>query len=389
LAVNTPYCYTIAASNSAGASAQSVQSCATTFSGPPQPPPTPTNISATGVSTNQISVAWSAASGATSYIVARGGSSIATVSTTLYFDGGLPANSQYCYSIAASNSVGASTFSSPVCGMTLAAPPPSFVLNGSVSNYPGYLLISPGMTLYAAVRGTTLYVATWSPGTNGLNDHFILVSDQILASPTTASPWAKAGTIAIPATKVMLTGESQGTYFGWQNLNGSPATASNQAIKASTSAGQLQGTINLVQAFGSMPSTLYLCAAAYPTANGGTLVAQAPAGNVDGNIDSNEFLAVPVASIADSNGDGLLDNLDPSMGFVVKDAQSSGNGGFAVTWVAIPGKSYQVMYCDSLGAGWTNLPNAQVTAGSGQVSLSYTDASATNASQRFYSIHSQ
>jgi hypothetical protein len=244
------------------------------------------------------------------------------------------------------------------------------------------------MTLYAAVRGPMLYVATWSPGTNGPNDHFILVSDQILSSPTTAAPWAKAGTVAIPVSKLMLTGESQGTYFGWQNLNGTTATASNQAIKASTGAGQLQGTINLVQAFGSMPSTLYLCAAAYATANGGALAGQAPAGNLDANIDSNEFLAVPVASIADSNGDGVLDNLDPSMGFVVKNAQSS-DSGFGVTWVAIPGKSYQVMYCDSLGAGWANLPNAQVTAGSGQVSLSYTDTSATNASQRFYSIHSQ
>lgn len=390
LTASTLYCYTVVASNSAGASAQSVQACATTLSGPlPQPPPTPSNISATGVSTNQISVAWFAASGATSYIVARGGSPIAIVSTTSYLDGGLLANSQYCYSIAASNSAGASTFSSPVCGTTLALPPPSFVLNGSVSNYPGYLLTSPGMTLYAAVRGTTLYVATWSPGTNGPNDHFILVSDQILASPATAAPWAKAGTIAIPATKVMLTGESQGTYFGWQNLNGSTATASNQAIKASSSTGQLQGTINLTQAFGSMPSTLYLCAAAYTTANGGALAWQAPAGNLDGNIDSNEFLAVPVASIADSNGDGLLDNLDPSMGFVVQNAQSSGSSGFTITWVAVPGKSYQVMCCDSLGAGWTNLPNAQVTADSGQVSLSYTDTSATNASQRFYNIHSQ
>jgi hypothetical protein len=301
----------------------------------------------------------------------------------------LSANAPYCYTIAATNVIGSSPFTAPACAATLPGPVEvAFVLNGSATNYPGYRLSSPGMTLYAAVRGTMLYVATWSPGTNGPNDHFILVSDQILGSPTTASPWAKAGTVAVPVSKVMLTGESQGAYFGWQNLGGSSATASNQAIKASTSAGQLQGTINLTQAFGSMPSTLYLCAAAYETANGGALVGQAPAGNL-GNIDSNEFLAVPVASITDSNGDGVLDNLDPSIGFVVKKAESSGIGGFTVTWVAIPGKTYQVMYCDSLDAGWAELPTAQVTAGSGQVSLSYTDMSATNASQRFYSIRPQ
>jgi hypothetical protein len=138
-----------------------------------------------------------------------------------------------------------------------------------------------------------------------------------------------------------------------------------------------------------MPSTLYLCAAAYPTANGGALVAQAPAGNADANIDANEFLAVPVASIADSNGDGVLDNLDPSLGFVVQNVQPDGSGGFTIMWPAIPGKTYQLQYRDSLDDVWTNLPNAQVTAGNGQVSLSYTDTSATNTPQRFYNIHSQ
>ena len=60
----------------------------------------------------------------------------------------------------------------------------------------------------------------------------------------------------------------------------------------------------------------------------------------------------------------------------------------SILWVSVPGKSYDVMYCDPLGGGWTNLSNAQVTAGSGQTSLSYTDNSATNTVQRFYKIHS-
>jgi hypothetical protein len=45
------------------------------------------------------------------------------------------------------------------------------------------------------------------------------------------------------------------------------------------------------------------------------------------------------------------------------------------------------MSCDTLGAGWSTLPNGQVTAGSGQTSLSCTDASATNIVQRFYKVH--
>jgi hypothetical protein len=391
---NTQYCYTIASSNAAGLSAQSSPACATTFTNSsPNPPPTPTNVTATAIATNQINVTWSSSAGATSYIVARGGNPIATVSASPYLDTGLPANTQYCYTIAASNTVSASAFSSSACATTLAAPPPAFVLNGNVSNYPGYLLTSPGMTLYAAIRGTTLYVATWSPGnyptSNTNNDHFVLVSDQVLGSPTTAAPWGKAGTVAIPSTKVMLCGESQGTFVGWQNIAGASVTASNQAVKAA-GVGQMQGTIDLVQAFGSMPSTLYLCAAPYNTLNGGALIApaQAPVGNGNGNIESNEFLAVPVASIRDSTGDGVLDNLDPNLGFHVQNAQPSGGSGFTITWVAVPGKSYQVMYSDSLSGGWTNLPNALVTAGSGQTSLSFTDSSVTNGVQRFYKVHS-
>ena len=380
LTTGSNYCYTVAATNNVGSSADSTAAC-TTISGPS----TPQNLTATAVATNQINLVWSASAGAAGYIIERGGSPIAAISSTNYSDIGLSPGTLYCYMVAATNALGSSLFSLPVCATTLAAliAPPPFVLNGSATNYPGYLLSSTGMTLYAAIRGSTLYVATGSPGTTGPNDHFVLVSDQILGSPTTGAPWAKSGTIAIPATKVMLTGESQGTYAGWQNINGSSATASNQAIKAPTTAGQLQGTINLVQTFGSMPSTLYLCALKYTTADGGALVTQAPAPVVsNGNVEASEFLALPITAIADNNGDGVLDQLDPALGFVIQSIEPAG-GGFTITWVAVPGKIYQVMSCESLDGGWSNL-GTPITAGSGQTTLTYTDA--TVAGQKFYKV---
>jgi hypothetical protein len=388
LAGNSLHCYSVASSNAAGLSAQSSPACATTLTNSlPNPP---TNVTATALATNQINVTWSASTGATSYIVERAGNPVATVSTTSYLDSNVAANASYCYTIAASNSVGTSAFSSAACVQTPTAPLPAFVLNGGASNYPGYLLTSPGMTLYAAVRGTMLYVATWSPGDypgdNTKNDHFIIVANQLSALSPAFPTWSKVGSNAVAGATPFLAGESMNTYVGWQTINGSTVTASNQAIKASTNTGQMQGTIDLVQQFGSMPSTLYLCAAAYSTTNGGYLVAQAPAGNGNGNIESNEFLAVPVADIVDTTGSGVLDRLNPSIGFVVQSWQSSGAGGNTITWASVPGKSYQVMYCNSLGTGWTNLPNAQITAGSGQSSLSYTDTSATNCLQRFYQI---
>jgi hypothetical protein len=147
----------------------------------------------------------------------------------------------------------------------------------------------------------------------------------------------------------------------------------------------MQGTLDLVQAFGSMPATLYLCAAAYSTAGSGGLVSQAPSGNGNLNIESNEFFAVPVSSITDNNGNGVFDALDPATGFVVRGLQPSTGTGFTITWPAVPGRTYQVMTCYTIGGSWTNLSQL-TTAGSGQGSLSYTDTTLTGVAQRFYKV---
>lgn len=343
---------------------------------PPEPPATPANLAASAVSINQIDLAWSASVGATSYIVKHGGNVIGTTSATDYTDSGLAATSNRCYTVAAANSGGVSADSTETCAT---AP---FVLSGATNTYPGYLLSNLGMPLYAAVRGTVLYVATVSPGSNnnGVNDCFIFVTDQLLPSASASAPWAKAGQIAIAASKPYIGGESQNTFVGWFN-----APPSSQVVKAATISGQMQGAIDLVQAFGSMPSVIYLSAAAYSTADGGSLVAQAPAGDGNGNIESNEFFAVPVASITDNNADGLFDNLDPAIGFAVRSVQLSTGSGFALTWTAVPGKTYQMMSCDNLGEAWIGI-GPQMTASSGQTTLLYTDMAATNAPMRFYKV---
>jgi 1,4-alpha-glucan branching enzyme len=87
----------------------------------PGAPPTPQNLSITGVTTNQISLGWSASGGATGYIVKRGGSPIATSSTNAYTDTGLSVGVQYCYSIDATNNGGVSADSTTVCATTIPA----------------------------------------------------------------------------------------------------------------------------------------------------------------------------------------------------------------------------------------------------------------------------
>ena len=348
-----------------------------------QPPSQPQNLSATPAQTNQINLNWSTASGAADYVVDRDDSPIATTASTSYSDTGLLANSYHCYSIVASNSAGFSTPSGTICTNTLAAAPtnvPPFALDGAF-DYPGYWLASNSLVLYAALRGTTLYVATGSPGTSGPNDYFIFVSDQLLPGASAPAPWAKSGHVAVATTKPCLTSESQNTYISWY-ANG--VQTNWPCVKASTTSGAMEGTLDLVQAFGYMPTNLYLCAAAYATADGSSLVAQCPAG-FGPNIESNEFLVIPVVALRDSRGNGTFDLLDPARGFKLLSAQML-PAGVALSWASMPGHGYQVVCASSLGNGWNDMPGASNFAGPLQLILSYTDALPVGASQRFYRV---
>ncbi len=349
----------------------------------PQVPAQPQTLTATPVQTNQINLSWSASSGATGYLVNRDSSLVATTVGTTYSDTGLAASSFHYYSIVASNRIGFSTPSATVGTNTLAVATtnlPAFVLDGAF-DYPGYLLASNGMVLYAAVRGTTLYVATWSPGISGANDHFIFVSDQLLPAATTPAPWAKAGTIAVAASKPCLATESLNSYVNWY-VNGS--AVSWPCAKSATSSGALEGTLDLATAFGAVPTNLYLCAAAYITTNGGPLVAQCPSGSGT-NIDANEFFVVPVAALRDSLGTGTFDQLDPARGFKILSVNSE-NTNCSLSFAAMPGRAYQMQFVNQLGATWSNLTGGSNYAVPPQMILSVTDTPPAEIPQRFYRV---
>ena len=345
----------------------------------PQPPPTPTGLTATPASTNQINLTWSASTGATGYIVNRAGSNIVTTSSTSYSDTGLATATAYCYTLVATNDVGNSSPTTSQCATTLAptANYPSFVMDGALDST-NFLLAPSGMTIHAALRGTRLYVATWSPGNSGgPNDHFIFVSDQLLASAGANAPWAKSGKVAVATSKPFLAGESASTYVSWFN-----APAGSQAAKAATNSGAMEGTIDLAAAFGAMPTNIYLCSAAYQTADGGALGSQCPAGSFP-DIDPNEFFVIPVTALRDHNGDGKFDRLDPSLDFSLQTIRAGSNG-IALTWSAMPGHSYQAVYADTPGSPWTNLAGSSNLAGPLQLYLTHTDAPPATITQRYY-----
>src|SRR2546426_6488836 len=96
----------------------------------------------------------------------------------------------------------------------------------------------------------------------------------------------------------------------------------------------MEGSVDLISAFGSIPTNLYLCAAAYQTADGGALAAQAPAGSGP-DIDPGEFFTIPTIALRDNNADGKFDRLDPSLDFTLQSVQRV-SGGYSVNWAALP-----------------------------------------------------
>ena len=375
LSAETTFSYTIQAFNNAGNSALSPATDASTPAAP-DAPDAPTSLSASALSSSAIVLNWNASTGATEYRVSRGGSEIGTTGSTSFTDSGLGPLASYTYTVVAGNEGGYSSPSDPASATTQAAPP-SFSV-GEDADPTGYLLEDPGMRIFAAVRGTLLYVATWTPS-GGVNDHYILVSDSLEGSATSPAPWGKAGTTAQPVGKPFIGAEADNQYAGWFNVSGDP-----QVWRDGVGGGRVEGVIDLVETFGNLPEMVYISALAYGTADGAALASQAPDGDSDGNVDPDEFLAVPVAALQDSAANGTFDRLDPARDFQVA-PDLSGNDP-AVKWPAVPGRSYNVWRRSSLGTGdWEKLNQNPITAASGDDELQYDDTTASGAAN-FYRV---
>ncbi len=256
-------------------------------------------------------------------------------------------------------------------------PPPAqnFVMDGA-PDAPGYWVVNSNLTIYAAIRGTRLYVATTSPAGTA-HDHFIMVSDTVLPTASAAAPWAKAGSVAVGTGKPYLAGESSNGWAGWFNVSGSSELFN-------LNGGLLEGSIDLAAEFGSVPSNVYVCALAYATADGGVLEAQGPEGNGDGNVDPGEIMTFPVDALRDSLANGVFDRLDPARDFRIStDAWSGSNP--VLAWRCIPGRIYQPEQCANLTNAWESLGES-ITALSGQDLLSISNLTPATSSPGFYRI---
>jgi hypothetical protein len=360
----------------------------TGFGDQEQPPSPPIGLSLRSVSGTQMRVSWTPNPSATSYRIFRSGVLVGTTSGTEFVDTALSPSTEYDYAVVAVNGYGGSAASDLSVITTPAFD--EFVMDGT-ADFPGYLVSNPGMTIYAAVRGTKLYVATWSPGDNSSgfgSDHHILVSDSLLGSATSPAPWAKRGTMAIPADKPFLAGESKDTYAAWFNTSG-PKILS----KAPLNSGVLEGAIDLLAEFGSVPENVYIAAVAYETEDAdpldtskGKINAQAPTGNGNDNLEPEEFFRVPVLSARDIAQNGSYDVLDGTRAFAVTNVSFDPGNRPLLRWPVVPGKSYQVQSRGDLDAGpWQDLLTTPRIAGDTQWEMEFTDTNAPT-SNKFYRV---
>jgi hypothetical protein len=164
----------------------------------------------------------------------------------------------------------------------------TFTMDGVLDTSARSIMANAGITFYSAWNGTDFYVATQSAQSQG-GDMFILISDSLHAQ--VSAPWVKGGTVA--GWKVFLANESSNNWCGWYNSSQGQISSS----VASSAGTVLEGTLNLQSIFGYVPTTLYVCLAKYGTADAGTLSAQVPAGNSNGNIEQGEYFAYSYNSI--------------------------------------------------------------------------------------------
>ncbi len=222
--------------------------------------------------------------------------------------------------------------------------PRIFSMNGTIDSTAQLIAANAGINLYADWNGTDLYVGTQAAPSQG-GDVFILISDSVRA--LRPAMWAKSGQVA--GWSAFLGNESTNNYRAWFNASGTNYGGAAQSAAGSA----LEGTINLQGLFGYVPSVVYIAIGRYQTHDGGSLTAQAPAGNGDGNIESNEFQLYQLGLLKVGVKAMLEGPFNPAVNLMATTLKSGGVLAQRFPGVAIPGSavdSIAIEVRDSAGA---------------------------------------
>jgi glycosidase len=130
-----------------------------------------------------------------------------------------------------------------------------------------------------------------------------------------------------------------GAFNGTANskpwLFSTPNVASTYGFKASgrnwlgNNGQALEGELDLVEVFGSVPRIIYVAAVSYSGGPGGTILSQAPPlyGNGPNDLEIPEYQPINTASIRDEDLDGRFDAGNPEMIVAVGGNETDGNYG--------------------------------------------------------------
>jgi fibronectin type 3 domain-containing protein len=209
------YFYVVSAVNSAGESANSSEVNATPTA-PAGPPAAPTNVQA-GAGNAQVSLTWTASTGATTYNVKRATTSggpytkLSSPSATNYTDTGLTNGTKYFYVVSAVNSAGESANSAEVSATPVAPTGPP-----------------PAPTNLSATAGNAQVSLSWTASTSA-------TSYNVKRSSTSGGPYSQIATAS--GTSYSDTGLTNGTtyYYVVSAVNSAGESAnSNQASATPT-----------------------------------------------------------------------------------------------------------------------------------------------------------
>lgn len=219
LSAGTAYYFIVTAANSVGESVASSQVMATTNAAPLAVPAAPSGVTATG-GANQVTISWSAVSGATSYNIywgtAPGVTTAATKITAAgnpYVQTGLAASTTYYYIVTAVNAAGQSAASAQVSAAT----------NAPVITVPA----APAAV--TAVGGANQVSISWSavPGATSYNIYYATSSGVTKTSGAkiinATSPYIQTG-LAAGTTYYYIVTAANGAGEGLASTQASAAT---------------------------------------------------------------------------------------------------------------------------------------------------------------------
>lgn len=314
LTAGTTYYYIVTAVNSAGEGPASGEVSAMTNAasapGPTAPPPpapgptvpaAPTGVSAAG-GTNQVTISWSAVTGATSYnlywsttsgVTPANGTGIAGV-TSPAVQTGLTAGTTYYYVVTAVNSAGESAASIQVAATTLTpAPAPT---------------VPASPTGVTAAGGASQVTVSWSP-VNGATSYNLYWSITAGVTTTTGtriagvtSPYVQTGLSASTAyyyivTAVNSVGESAPSAQATATTNAPPPAALAAPTGVTATGGAKQVTISWLPVAGATIYNLYWSTTSGVTVATGTKIAGVTSPYVQtGLADSTAYYYIVTAA---------------------------------------------------------------------------------------------